>query len=104
MGRVRSRFYPAPHHRTVLAVFPHTAFRCSSPSSMRLSPARCRRHFIEPVLFVQRPVGKPRKPRCPAFDLVPFAQVRPHSRFHMKLEVHKRLAAIPIMKVANPAP
>ena len=37
---------PAPPHQTVRAVFPHTAFRCSSPRGMRLLPACCRRHFI----------------------------------------------------------
>jgi len=29
-GRVESRFYPTLPHQTVHAVFPHTAFRCSS--------------------------------------------------------------------------
>ena len=32
---------PALPHQTVHAVFPHTAFRCSSPQSMRLRPACC---------------------------------------------------------------
>ena len=29
-GRVGNRFHPAPPHQAVRAVFPHTAFRCSS--------------------------------------------------------------------------
>ena len=71
---------------------------------MRLQPARCRRHFVEPILLVQRPVGEPGIPRCPAFDLMPLSQMRAHSRFHMKLETIERLAAIAIMKVPDPAP
>jgi len=38
-GRVESRYHPALPHQTVRAVFPHTAFRCSSLQSMRFRPA-----------------------------------------------------------------
>ena len=34
-GRVESRLAPALPHQTVHAVFPHTAFRCSSHPGMR---------------------------------------------------------------------
>ena len=40
MGRVENRLSPALHHQTVHAVFPHTAFRCSSHLGMRRFPAR----------------------------------------------------------------
>ena len=38
-GRVENRLAPALPHQTVHAVFPHTAFRCSSRRGMRLLPA-----------------------------------------------------------------
>ena len=41
MGRVEDRLTPALPHQTVHAVFPHTAFRCSSRRGMRRAPARC---------------------------------------------------------------
>jgi hypothetical protein len=37
-GRVESRCNPALPHQTVCAVFPHTAFQCSSLQSMRFRP------------------------------------------------------------------
>ena len=39
-GRVENRFHPALPHQTVLAVLPHTAFRCSSLQGMRFRPDR----------------------------------------------------------------
>ena len=39
-GRVGNRYHPAPPHQTVRAVFPHTAFRCSSLQNMRFCPTR----------------------------------------------------------------
>ena len=41
-GRVEDRFSPALPHQTVHAVFPHTAFRCSSCPGMRRAPTRNR--------------------------------------------------------------
>ena len=71
---------------------------------MRILPARCCRHFIEPILLVQRPVCEPGKPRGPAFDLMPLPQMRAHSRFNMELKTIERLAAIAVMKISDPAP
>jgi hypothetical protein len=39
-GRVENRFHPALPHQTVHAVFPHTAFRCSSLQGMHFLPTR----------------------------------------------------------------
>jgi len=36
-GRVKSRLTPALPHQTMHAVFPHTAFRCSSRQGMRIA-------------------------------------------------------------------
>ena len=46
LGRVENRLAPALPHQTVHAVFPHTAFRCSSYRGMRLAPARCCRNLV----------------------------------------------------------
>ena len=53
LGRVENRFSPALPHQTVHAVFPHTAFRCSSCQSMRRAPARNFGNFVQPVTPVQ---------------------------------------------------
>jgi adenylate cyclase len=45
-GRVEDRLSPALPHQTVHAIFPHTAFRCSSRHGMRRVPARLRRNFV----------------------------------------------------------
>ena len=37
-GRVENRLSPALPHQTVHAIFPHTAFRCSSRQGMRINP------------------------------------------------------------------
>ena len=49
------------------AIFPHTAFRCSSPQGIRLRPARCRRHFVETILQCLRQFRH--KGGCPFFRL-----------------------------------
>ena len=36
--RVEDRLAPALPHQTVHAIFPHTAFRCSSHQGMRIAP------------------------------------------------------------------
>jgi len=45
-GRVESRLSPALPHQTVHAVFPHTAFRCSSRQGVRRFPTRCRGDLV----------------------------------------------------------
>jgi hypothetical protein len=67
----------ASPHQIVHAVFPHTAFRCSSPQGMRSRPARCSWHLIQPVLRVKHPVAEPDKAGSPVLDLVPLTKVSP---------------------------
>src|SRR3989304_3224738 len=78
-GRVESRFHPALPHQTVRAVLPHTAFRCSSPSDMRLLllPTSCCRHFIQSVSLIQYPAAKPLVPCKSVSDFMTLAQVCP---------------------------
>ena len=90
-------------HQTGLVVFPHTAFRCPSPRGMRLRPARCRRHFVEPVLSVQIPFGEPGVPCFPISDLVSLSQMRAHPLFQVPSHSTELFAAIAKVKVPHPA-
>ena len=68
-----------------------------------LCPARCCRHFVQPVFFIQCPVRKLDVSCLPVSDLVPLAQMRYQSLLHMVPYLTQRFAAIAIVKVANPA-
>lgn len=70
---------------------------------MRLRPARCRRHFIEPVLLVQRPIGIHAISGASASHLVPFAEVGPHPLLHMASEMEQGLGAVAVMKIPYPS-
>src|SRR3972149_8153733 len=105
-GRVESRFHPALPHQTVRAVLPHTAFRCSSPSDMRLLlllPTSCCRHFIQSVSLIQYPAAKPLVPCKSVSDFMTLAQVCPQSFFCMGLHACKGLEAVAIVKVTSPS-
>src|SRR3989304_324379 len=94
---------PILPHQTVHAIFPHTAFRCSSLQGMRLLPNRCCRHLVKPIPLVQRPVFKPDVSRLPISDLVPLAQMSYQPLLHMVPYLAHCFAAIAIVKVADPA-
>ncbi len=68
---------------------------------MRLRPARCRRHLVETVLFIQVSVGKPESPCSQISDLVSPPQVIPHSLFLMPPHMAKDLAAISQVEVVS---
>ena len=83
VGRVENRLSPALPHQTVHAVFPHTAFRCSSHLGMRRFPARYCWNFIQPITPIQINTGESTFADSSVFDLVAPHQVRAHSLFRM---------------------
>src|SRR5690606_10570030 len=57
-GRVENRLSPALPHQTVHAVFPHTAFRCSSRQGMCCFPARpCRDLRVRSCFLTMRKIA-----------------------------------------------
>ena len=95
--------WPALPHQTVRAVFPHTAFRCSSSQGMRPLPTRCRRHLVESMLFIQIPARKPDIPRLPISDLVTLSQVSPQPFLKVRPHLEHPFATIAEMKIFHPA-
>jgi len=70
---------------------------------MRSRPTRCRWHFVQVVLLIQRPVRKPDIAGVPVSDLVPLAQMSNQPLFQVIPYPTQRLAAIAVVKVADPA-
>lgn len=102
-GRVENRLSPALPHQTVHAVFPHTAFRCSSCGGMRRFPAGFHGRFIQPVALIQVPSQESDSPRFPVPDLVAFPQVSAQSFFRVAPDLAHRQAGIPVVEVVHPA-
>ncbi len=90
-GRVEDRFSPALPHQTVHAVFPHTAFRCSSRQGMRRVPARFRRDFVQPVARVEMSTWKPAGANSTVLHLVTRHQVSPQPVFRVGSDFVHRL-------------
>ena len=66
---------PTLPHQTVHAVFPHTAFRCSSRRGVRRAPARLQWGFIQPVALMEIAERKAKQGMLPIPDLVAPHQV-----------------------------
>ena len=70
---------------------------------MRNFPARCCRHFVQPVILVENLVAESGKTRLPLSDLVPLAQMCSQSLFDMPSYLGKCLATVLEMEVTQPA-
>src|SRR6266496_985971 len=71
---------------------------------MRLRPARCCRHFVEPKPFIQHLACKTLIPCTLIPDLIPLAEVYGQPLLYMPFYVRKGMRAITVMEVARPAP
>jgi len=90
-GRVEDRLSPALPHQTVHAIFPHTAFRCSSRQGMRRVPARLRRDFVQPVAPVEMSTWKPAEASASTLHLMTLHQMGSQPVFRMVSDfVHRQ--------------
>jgi hypothetical protein len=91
LGRVEDRLSPALPHQTVHAIFPHTAFRCSSRQGMRRVPARLRRNFVQPVAPVKMSTWKPAEASSSILHLMTLHQMGSQPVFRMVSDfVHRQ--------------
>jgi len=91
-GRVENRFPPALPHQTVHAVFPHTAFRCSSCRGMRRAPARPCGNLVQPIALVEVAAREPAQAGSSVLDLVAIHQVGSQPVFRMGSDLAHRQA------------
>ena len=102
-GRVENRFSPILPHQTVHAVFPHTAFRCSSCHGMRITPTRNRRNLVQPVAFIKVGIREVAVTASFAFHFMALHQVRAQALFRMDSGLAQHPAGVSIVKVVRPA-
>jgi hypothetical protein len=70
---------------------------------MRLCPACCSRHFVEPVLSVPISFGKPGIARLSISDLVPPSQMCAHPLFQVPSHSAESPAAVAKVEITHPA-
>jgi hypothetical protein len=101
MGRVEDRLTPALPHQTVHAVFPHTAFRCSSRQGMRGAPAGGGWKSEQPIAPVQIHTRETAFTDSSVFHLMTLHQVCAQQLFCVGLDLLHHLIGIAIVEVVG---